>query len=152
VLCTHGEFGSAHLLEEIARIRPDGVDFGVKLHGYLRKQTLPPGMHALGDCPTALIVQRSDLVVTDHSTAAVEAHSLGVPCICYRAGALIQLQQDYPNLSELHYLKDVDTYETVPELAALMRNLAIRRAPASRVPHDGGLSASARLLDLCTKP
>lgn len=152
VLCTHGKFGFAHMLDEIARICPDGADFGVKLHGYLPKRTLPSGMRALGDCPTALIVQHSDLVVTDHSTAAVEAHSLGVPCICYRAEALIQLQKDYPNLSELHYLKDVDTYETVPELAALMRNRSTRCVLTRRALHDRGLNASARLLDLCTKP
>lgn len=152
VLCTHGEFGSAHLLDEIARICANSADFGVKLHGHLQRRPLPSGMRALGDCPTALIVKHSDLVITDHSTAAVEAHSLGVPCICYRARALTQLQKRYPNLSELHYLKDVDTYESVPELAAQMRHLSIRRASAKGMKHNGGSSASMRLLDLCNKP
>lgn len=151
VLCTQGEFGSVHLLDEIARARPDGVEFGVKLHGYLKRRDLPPGMRALGDCPTALIVQHSDLVVTDHSTAAVEAHTLNVPCICYRSQALMQLQNRYPSLSELHYLKGTKTYGTVPELAMLMRDFSIRRATANHVPREGGVSASARILDLCTK-
>ncbi|WP_423199774.1 MULTISPECIES: hypothetical protein [unclassified Cupriavidus] len=121
VLCTHGEFGSVHLLDDIARMQPADLDLGVKLHGYLGKRTLPPGVRDLGDCPTALIVQHSDLVITDHSTAAVEAHALGVPCICYRSAALTQLQQRYPTLSEFGYLDDAHSYETVAGLTALLR-------------------------------
>lgn len=153
VLCTHGEFGSAHLLNEIARLGSDRCDVGVKLHGYLKHQPLPPGMRSLGDCPTALLVHACDLVITDHSTAAVEAHALGVPCICFRSEALEQLQRRYPTLTELDYLKDVSCYRTIPELAAL---LAARwseppRRPGTARHRPDGPSAAARLLDLCAK-
>ncbi|MDB5937220.1 MAG: hypothetical protein JWQ01_4564 [Massilia sp.] len=153
VLCTHGEFGSAHLLEDIARLRSDNCDFGVKLHGYLKNQPLPLGMRSLGDCPTALLVDACDLVITDHSTAAVEAHVLGVPCICFWSEALGQLQKRYPDLTELHYLKHVPCYRTIPELAALLAStLPIQsRLPTAMRHGPDGPSAASRLLDLCMK-
>jgi hypothetical protein len=154
VLCTHGEFGSVHLLEDIARLRPQDAEFGVKLHGYLKGRALPPGMRSLGDCPTALAVQACDLVITDHSTAAVEAHALGVPCICFRSEALKRLQAMYPGLSELHYLDEVHCYETLPELAALLEKLARWPSPQPAERELGSWAhraSAATLLDLCIK-
>jgi hypothetical protein len=153
VLCTHGEFGSVHLLEEIVRQRPAGVDFGVKLHGYLKDRPLPDGIRSLGDCPTALAVQSCDLVITDHSTAAAEAHILGVPCICFKSEALKRLQARHPDLTELHYLDKVYCYEHVGELTALLKemmgSLPRRRAQVRVEPSWPPPASAATLLDLC---
>lgn len=148
VLCTHGEFGSVHLLDDIAQISDSDVELGIKLHGYLGKRNLPVGVRDLGDCPTSLIVQQSDLVITDHSTAAVEAHLLGVPCLCYRSPALRQLQQRYPGLSEFQYLASTYVYETVGELAVLLRQIRSGHMQPVGRKFDGVVGASARLLDL----
>jgi hypothetical protein len=149
VLCTHGEFGSVHLLDDIAQIQIPGLDFGVKLHGYLGKRPIPPNMSNFSDCPTSLIVRHSDLVVTDHSTAALEAYVLGVPCICYRSAALTRLQQRYPALSELHYLDDVHVYETIDQLVGLLHNPVHYIKLSVPQKFDTGDSASSRLLNLC---
>lgn len=154
VLCTHGDFGSVHLLDDIARLPLDNMELGVKLHGYLDRRRLPANMRDFGDCPTALIVQQSDLVITDHSTAAMEAHLLGVPCICYRSGALAQLQHRHPTLSELRYLGDVSMYRTIAELTALLKEMQRPHAISARqraVATAPGCSASAQILDLCAE-
>lgn len=154
VLCTHGAFGSAHLLENIARLRPENAEFGVKLHGYVKDRSLPSGMRSLGDCPSSLAVQACDMVITDHSTAAVEAHTLGVPCICFKPEALKWLQRRYPNLSELTYLDYVHCYETLFELAALLKEMVgmpARHSAESGPRASAHRASAAALLDLCAK-
>jgi hypothetical protein len=130
LLCTQGEFGAFAGLPMIRQLQVEGAACAIKLHGYINRDGVKLGqqMLDLGDCPTTLAVAHADVVVTDHSSAALEAHLLGKPVFCYDSPALRRLQSKLPNLSELAYLKQVQLFD---RLEALQQGL---RALVQQVP------------------
>jgi len=131
LLCTHGDFGAISALPEIVKLDVDGCSIGLRLHGYIERDGLviPEATVDLGECPTTLAAWHADVVVTDHSSAAIEGHLLGKPVLCYRSGALTRLLEASPRLSELEYLTNVVLFDDVAALRRELARLAARARP-----------------------
>jgi len=89
------------------------------------------------------------MVITDHSTAAIEAAILGVPTVCYRGAALKELQQRYPTLSELEYLTHTSLYDDVSQLQAILNEFPKAAAAKSAQRIHQARGARTLLLDIC---
>ena len=122
LLCTQGKFGAISYFPEIVSTKFDGCAIGVKLHGYidrtefrLEKETID-----LEECPTSIVCDLADIVITDHCSAALEAHALGKVVFVYESDALLWLMFKYPRLSELRYLEDVRFFQSPSELLPMI--------------------------------
>ena len=128
LLATAGRFGCAEILGEVAAsLGRWGVGHKIHARGQRPWGVAPfPDLQAL---PLPVAISMSDVVVCDHSSAAVEARLLGKAVILYEADALRTLMRVDPPLVELDYLAGVRRFREASEIAPLLDDVLARDAP-----------------------
>lgn len=128
---TRGSFSAPDLLHSVARgLRQRSVNVGVRIHPRTNTPSNDLELNLAG-VPTRLLLDGADVVLSDHSSVAVEARMLGKPLAVYAAPALDRLLAADAR-GDLAYLRGVPLYRD-PE-AAVSIALDLLTNPAAVPP------------------